>query len=99
MVKSWYFISTVRSKTAVAPGPGAENFISSKLISRRAEEEDEEEDLFLVNDTVEGPRAPAVKPAADSTVGHLADSFQGLPDAMPTQSGNSFQSPQKTGKS
>jgi hypothetical protein len=26
------------------------------------EEEEEEEDLFVFNDTVEGPRAPAVKP-------------------------------------
>jgi hypothetical protein len=32
--------------------------------SRRAiaEEEEEEEDLFVFNDTIEGPRAPAVKP-------------------------------------
>ena len=28
----------------------------------RLEEEEEEEDLFVFNDTVEGPRAPAVKP-------------------------------------
>ncbi len=26
------------------------------------EEEEEEEDLFVFNDTIEGPRAPAVKP-------------------------------------
>ena len=25
-------------------------------------EEEEEEDLFVFNDTIEGPRAPAVKP-------------------------------------
>jgi hypothetical protein len=28
----------------------------------KAEEEEEKEDLFVFNDTVEGPRAPAVKP-------------------------------------
>ena len=28
----------------------------------RQEEEEEEEDLFVFNDTIEGPRAPAVKP-------------------------------------
>ena len=28
------------------------------------EEEEEEEDLFVFNDTIEGPRAPAVKPGA-----------------------------------
>ncbi len=26
------------------------------------EEEEEEEDLFIFNDTIEGPRAPVVKP-------------------------------------
>jgi hypothetical protein len=26
------------------------------------QEEEEEEDLFVFNDTIEGPRAPAVKP-------------------------------------
>ncbi len=26
------------------------------------EEEEEEEDLFVFNDTIEGPRSPAVKP-------------------------------------
>jgi hypothetical protein len=29
---------------------------------RGTEEEEEEEDLFVFNDTIEGPRAPAVKP-------------------------------------
>jgi hypothetical protein len=29
---------------------------------RVGEEEEEEEDLFVFNDTIEGPRAPAVKP-------------------------------------
>ena len=29
---------------------------------REDEEEEEEEDLFVFNDTIEGPRAPAVKP-------------------------------------
>ena len=29
---------------------------------REEEEEEEEEDLFVFNDTIEGPRAPAVKP-------------------------------------
>jgi hypothetical protein len=28
----------------------------------RGEEEEEEEDVFVFNDTIEGPRAPAVKP-------------------------------------
>ena len=28
----------------------------------KEEEEEEEEDLFVFNDTIEGPRAPAVKP-------------------------------------
>jgi hypothetical protein len=27
------------------------------------EEEEEEEDVFVFNETIEGPRAPAVKPA------------------------------------
>jgi hypothetical protein len=27
-----------------------------------SKEEEEEEDLFVFNDTIEGPRAPAVKP-------------------------------------
>ena len=30
--------------------------------SQMEEEEEEEEDLFVFNDTIEGPRAPAVKP-------------------------------------
>ena len=30
------------------------------------EEEEEEEDLFVFNDTIEGPRAPAVKPVEGS---------------------------------
>jgi len=30
--------------------------------SEEEEEEEEEEDLFVFNDTIEGPRAPAVKP-------------------------------------
>jgi hypothetical protein len=29
---------------------------------REEEEEEEEEDLFVFNDTIEGPRAPTVKP-------------------------------------
>ena len=33
------------------------------------EEEDEEEDLFEFNDTIEGPRAPAVKPGRITQVG------------------------------
>jgi hypothetical protein len=28
----------------------------------RREEEEEEENLFIFNDTIEGPRAPAVRP-------------------------------------
>jgi hypothetical protein len=30
-------------------------------VSCSEEEEEEEEDLFVFNDTIEGPRAPAVK--------------------------------------
>jgi hypothetical protein len=33
-----------------------------KVTEPVAEEEEEEEDLFVFNDTIEGPRAPAVKP-------------------------------------
>ncbi len=32
------------------------------IIMEEEEEEEEEEDLFVFNDTIEGPRAPAVKP-------------------------------------
>ena len=32
------------------------------LQSPMEEKEEEEEDLFVFNDTIEGPRAPAVKP-------------------------------------
>ena len=32
------------------------------LKEKEEEEEEEEEDLFVFNDTIEGPRAPAVKP-------------------------------------
>jgi len=35
------------------------------------EEEEEEEDLFVFNDTIEGPRAPAVKPK-------VGDRFQNI---------------------
>ena len=35
----------------------------AKVLCRvKDEEEEEEEDLFVFNDTIEGPRAPAVKP-------------------------------------
>ena len=33
-----------------------------KIQVTEEEEEEEEEDLFVFNDTIEGPRAPAVKP-------------------------------------
>jgi len=32
------------------------------FLKEEEEEEEEEEDLFVFNDTIEGPRAPAVKP-------------------------------------
>ncbi len=32
------------------------------VLAVEEEEEEEEEDLFVFNDTIEGPRAPAVKP-------------------------------------
>ncbi len=41
-----------------APSPPA----AAAAAWRGREEEEEEEDLFVFNDTVEGPRAPAVKP-------------------------------------
>ena len=41
---------------SIQQGPGARLRMSLK------EEEEEEEDLFVFNDTIEGPRAPAVKP-------------------------------------
>ena len=31
-------------------------------VQEQEKEEEEEEDLFVFNDTIEGPRAPAVKP-------------------------------------
>jgi hypothetical protein len=31
-------------------------------VCRDEEEDEEEEDLFVFNDSIEGPRAPAVKP-------------------------------------
>jgi len=40
-----------------------ENTDWPQVVAHRAEEEEEEEeDLFVFNDTIEGPRAPAVKP-------------------------------------
>ncbi len=38
--------------------------VNSEEVEREEEEEEEEEeeDLFVFNDTIEGPRAPAVKP-------------------------------------
>ena len=36
--------------------------MSGVRVPRGGEEEEEEEDLFVFNDTIEGPRAPAVKP-------------------------------------
>jgi hypothetical protein len=38
-----------------------QTFLAIALASKE-EEEEEEEDLFVFNDTIEGPRAPAVKP-------------------------------------
>ena len=35
---------------------------TEKVSQIEEEEEEEEEDLFVFNDTIEGPRAPAVKP-------------------------------------
>jgi hypothetical protein len=40
---------------------GADAQLGSQAIVR-GEEEEEEEDLFVFNDTIEGPRASAVKP-------------------------------------
>jgi hypothetical protein len=40
---------------------GADAQLGSRAIVR-GEEEEEEEDLFLFNDTIKGPRASAVKP-------------------------------------
>ena len=34
----------------------------SSMSSVEEEEEEEEEDLFVFNDTIEGPRSPAVQP-------------------------------------
>ena len=34
----------------------------ARAAAQEEEEEEEEEDLFVFNDTIEGPRAPAVKP-------------------------------------
>ena len=36
--------------------------MSGVRVPRGGEEEEEEEDLFVFNDTIERPRAPAVKP-------------------------------------
>jgi len=33
-----------------------------RITQEEEEEEEEEEDIFVFNDTIEGPRAPAVKP-------------------------------------
>ncbi len=37
-------------------------FLKEEEEEEGEEEEEEEEDLFVFNDTIEGPRAPAVKP-------------------------------------
>ena len=38
------------------------SFVDDMWWPLEEEEEEEEEDLFVFNDTIEGPRAPAVKP-------------------------------------
>jgi hypothetical protein len=37
-------------------------YVTTKYPLQSPMEEEEEEDLFVFNDTIEGPRAPAVKP-------------------------------------
>ena len=41
---------------------GSQHGDEATLTMEEEEEEEEEEDLFVFNDTIEGPRAPAVKP-------------------------------------
>jgi len=44
---------------------GNEHFLfdaDTQVLQSTQEEEEEEEDLFVFNDTIEGPRAPVVKP-------------------------------------
>ncbi len=38
------------------------SFCLTRFLCSKEEEEEEEEDLFVFNDTIEGPRAPVVKP-------------------------------------
>jgi hypothetical protein len=45
-----------------SPREGNIDTYRAHISSGSAEEEEEEEDLFVFNDTIEGPRAPAVKP-------------------------------------
>jgi len=43
-------------------GPQGQTESGGTVLADIEEEEEEEEDLFVFNDTIEGPRAPAVKP-------------------------------------
>ena len=42
--------------------PVDDNLTANNSLQSTKEEEEEEEDLFVFNDTKEGPRVPAVKP-------------------------------------
>jgi hypothetical protein len=57
--KRSYFVFVPRTEFFVVKPLGTAYFINS---GEEEEEEEEEEDLFVFNDTIEGPRAPAVKP-------------------------------------
>ena len=43
--------------------PGIRVRLMVPVMEEEEEEEEEEEDVFVFNETIEGPRAPAVKPA------------------------------------
>ena len=65
----WIHTHPHRSHSTCPPlssSPHAHSFVIGPAVIKHThneeEEEEEEEDLFVFNDTIEGPRAPAVKP-------------------------------------
>ena len=53
--------SQTQSKTKPSSADVAERGVASIGVRSSGNQEEEEEDLFVFNDTIQGPRAPAVK--------------------------------------
>jgi hypothetical protein len=65
LASCWLWFSSVGyrlcSKEAIYPAKSQSSCRHHSIFDVEEEEEEEEEDLFVFNDTIEGPRAPAVK--------------------------------------